>query len=63
MITGQYSFNLSEAKQKSTLINLNIESLKIGKVHKVWDSLESTVWDVRKGIINFRKIDISLVSQ
>ena len=41
----------SEAKQKSTLINLNIESLNIGKVHKVWDSLESTVLDVRKGII------------
>ena len=41
----------SEAKQKSTHINLNIESLKIGKVHKVWGSLESTVLDVRKGII------------
>ena len=47
-------FLQSEAKQKSTLINLNIESLKIGKVHKVWDSLESSVWDVRKGIIKCR---------
>ena len=47
-------FLQSEAKQKSTLINLNIESLKIGKVHKVWDLLESSVWDVRKGIIKCR---------
>ena len=47
-------FLQSEAKQKSTLINLNIESLKIGKVHKVWGSLESSVWDVRKGIIKCR---------
>ncbi|MCG7878106.1 MAG: reverse transcriptase family protein, partial [Candidatus Thiodiazotropha endolucinida] len=33
----------SEAKQRSTLKYLNVNSLSIGKVHPVWSSLESTV--------------------
>ena len=43
-----------EGKQKSTLINMNIDSMKIGKVHNVWSSLESTVLDVLKGIVKCR---------
>ena len=37
--------------RKFTVINLNIDSIKIDKVHNVWPSLESTVLDVRKGIV------------
>ena len=47
-------FLQSEAKQKSTLINLNIESLKIGRVYKIWDSLKLTVLKVRKEMIKCR---------
>ena len=43
-----------EGKQKSTLINMNIDSMKIGKVHNVWSSLESTVLDVLKGMVKCR---------
>ena len=44
----------SEAKEKSTLIYLNIDSLKIGSTHTVWSSLESTVTEVRMGITKCR---------
>ena len=46
----------SEASEKSTLLYLNIESLKIGHTHSLWTSLESTVSDVRKGITKCRMI-------
>ena len=49
-------FLQSEAKQKSILINLNIESLKIGKVYKIWDSLKLTVLNVRKEMIKIQKL-------
>ena len=44
----------SEAIEKSTLIYLNIDSLKIGSTHTVWSSLESTVTEVRMGITKCR---------
>ena len=44
----------SEAKQKSTLLYLNIDQLKIGSTHTVWSSLESTVTEVRMGITKCR---------
>ena len=40
----------NEAREKSTLKYLNIDSLKIGSTHLVWSSLESTVSKVRMGI-------------
>ena len=43
-----------EAKEKSTLVNLNTDSMKIGKVHNVWPALESTLLDVRRRIIKCR---------
>ena len=49
--------NLQEnARERSTLSNLNVAALCIGKVHNVWSSLESTVSDVRKGIIKCRQL-------
>ena len=37
----------SEAREKSTLKYLNIDSLKIGSMHLVWSMLESTVSGIR----------------
>jgi hypothetical protein len=39
---------------ESTLVNLQKDLLKFGSTHQVWDSLQSTVSDVKKGIIKAR---------
>ena len=39
-----------------TLCYMDIDSTKISLTHKVWPSLESTVADVRKGIVKTRMI-------
>ena len=44
----------SEAREKSTLRFLDIDAMKIGQTHPVWDSLETVVTDVRKGITKCR---------
>ena len=41
-------------KNKSTLVNLQKDHLKFGSTHQVWNSLQSTVPDVKKGIIKAR---------
>ena len=41
-------------KNKSTLVNLQKDHLKFGSTHQVWNSLQSTVSDVKKGIIKAR---------
>ena len=46
----------SEAREKSTLKYLNIDSLKIGSTHLVWSTLESTVSEVRMGITKWRML-------
>ena len=46
----------SEAREKSTLKYLNIDSLTIGKTHSVWKTLESAVTDLRKGITKCRML-------
>ena len=46
----------NEACEKSTLCYMDIDSTKISLTHKVWSSLESTVADVRKGIVKSRMI-------
>ena len=43
-----------EAAEKSTLHNCNISCLQIGKTHPVWDSLESTRLEVRRGVVKCR---------
>ena len=43
-----------KAREKSMLRFLDIDSVKLGQTHPVWDSLESVVSDVRKGIIKCR---------
>ena len=46
----------NEACEKSTLCYMDIDSTKISLTHNVWSSLESTVSDVRKGIVKSRMI-------
>ena len=46
----------SEVLEKSTLRFLDIDSMKIGQTHPVWDSLETVVSDVWKGIIKCRML-------
>ena len=46
----------SEACDKSTLCYMDIDSARIGLTHKVWLALESTVADVRKGIVKWRMV-------
>ena len=46
----------SEACDKSTLCYMDIDSARIGFTHKVWLALESTVADVRKGIVKCRMV-------
>ena len=36
------------------MVNLNTESMKIGKVHNVWSALEATGLDVRREIVKCR---------
>ena len=56
-VNTYWTQNLQEnARERSTLSNLNVAALCIGKVHNVWSSLESTVSDVRKGIIICRQL-------
>jgi hypothetical protein len=43
-----------DIENKSTLVNLQKDLLKFGSTHQVWDSLQSTVSDVKKGIIKAR---------
>ena len=45
-----------EACEKSTLCYMDIDSTKISLTHNAWSSLESTVADVRKGIVKSRMI-------
>ncbi len=45
---------LDDVKQKTTLINLDRGTLRIGKPHPVWSSLQSTISDLQKGIIKAR---------
>ena len=45
-----------EAREKSTLKYLNIDSLSIENTHFVWRTLESTVTDIRKGITKCRML-------
>ena len=46
----------NEACEKSTLCYMDIDSTKISLTHNVWSSLETTVADVRKGIVKSRMI-------
>ena len=45
---------LEDIENKSTVVNLQKDHLKFGSTHQVWDSLQSTVSDVKKGIIKTR---------
>lgn len=47
---------LIDAEGKSTLINCNINSMRIGKTHMVWDSVMSNTTDVKRGIIKARML-------
>ena len=47
---------IAETCEKSTLVYLSKDILKIGQPHPVWTSLESTVSDVRKGITKCRML-------
>ena len=42
---------LEDIANKSTLVNLQKDHLQFGSTHQVWDSLQSTVSHVKKGII------------
>ena len=53
----------NEALERSTLCYMDIVSTKISLTHKVWSSLESTVADVRKGIVKSRMITGSYLLQ
>ena len=46
----------NEACEKSTLCYMDIDITKISLTHNVWSSLETTVADVRKGIVKSRMI-------
>ena len=46
----------TEAQEKSTLQYLDINGLKIGETHPVWNSLDSIVSDVRKGTVKCRML-------
>ena len=46
----------NKALERSTLCDMDIVSTKISLTHKVWSPLESTVADVRKGIVKSRMI-------
>lgn len=43
-----------DAHQKSTLNNCDVETMKIGKTHIVWDSVASNTTDVKRGITKAR---------
>ena len=45
---------VSEIKTKKSLKYLPVDNLRIGSIHLVWRSLDSTVPDVRKGITKAR---------
>jgi len=45
---------LEDIENKSTLVNLQKDHLQFGSTHQVWDSLQSTVSHVKKGIIKAR---------
>ncbi len=47
---------ISESMEKSSLSMMNIPHLCIGTTHHIWDSLDSTVTEVRKGITRARMI-------
>ena len=44
----------NEACEKSTLCFMNFEMTKVGQTHTIWSSLESSVAEVRKGIVKCR---------
>ena len=41
---------------RSTLSLCNLNELQVGKVHRVWNSLDSSVLDVKKGIVKARML-------
>ncbi len=47
---------ISESTEKSSLSMMNIPHLRTGITHHIWDSLDSTVTEVRKGITRARMI-------
>ena len=53
----------NEAYEKSTLSHLDIDSMKIGETHPVWNSLDSVVSDVRKGTIKCRMLTGTYILQ
>ncbi|MES9879579.1 MAG: reverse transcriptase family protein [Sedimenticola sp.] len=44
------------AREKTTLKHMNINNLRIGQSHHLWQSLDNTVGDVRKGITKARLV-------
>ena len=52
-----------EATEKSTLQYCNISCLGIGQTHPVWDSLESTRLEVRRGVVKSRIITGTYIVQ
>ena len=53
----------NEAYEKSTLSHLDIDSMKIGETHPVWNSLDSVISDVRKGTIKCRMLTGTYILQ
>ncbi|MES9903995.1 MAG: reverse transcriptase family protein, partial [Sedimenticola sp.] len=54
---------VNEANQRSTLLYCNTSSLKIGKTHPVWNTVTSSVADVKKGITKARLLTGTYVLQ
>ena len=52
-----------EATEKSTIQYCNISCLGIGQTHPVWDSLESTRLEVRRGVVKSRIITGTYIVQ
>lgn len=46
----------NEACEKATLCFMNFKTAKVSQTHIVWSSLESSVTDVRKGIVKWRML-------
>ena len=46
----------SDLRERSTLSLCNITELQVGKVHHVWNSIDTCVLDVKKGIVKARML-------
>ena len=46
----------SDLSERSTLSLCNINELQVGKVHHVWNSIDTCVLDVKKGIVKARML-------